>query len=200
MTPRRFVIVACVSLGLVGLVGCSKPKSLPAAQPAASMCPKVADHLVSLMSGATKHPADATDPLRRVIDERCERDAWSAETKQCLLALASLSDGERCQKMMTPAQVDAFHRDSEAATVELRARMLNRNYVGSHFGGSIYAMTDPFFMIMMMQNLGRDYIVWDKAGTVRYLKPARGTVTANFRLDEADVARAREATANGDKY
>ena len=90
--------------------------------------------------------------------------------------------------------------DFRTATVELRSQLFNRNYVGSHFGGSLYAMTDPFFMIMMMQNLGRDYIVWDKAGTVRYLKPARGTVTARFRLDEADVARAREATANGDKY
>jgi len=90
--------------------------------------------------------------------------------------------------------------DFRTATVELHARMLNRNYVGSHFGGSLYAMTDPFFMIMMMKNLGRDYIVWDKAGTVRYLKPARGTVVANFRLDESAVAKAREATANGDKY
>ena len=97
-------------------------------------------------------------------------------------------------------RVRAIAPDFRAATVELRARLFNRNYVGTHFGGSLYAMTDPFFMIMMMQNLGRDYIVWDKAGTVRYLKPARGTVTANFRLDEADVAKAREATANGDKY
>ncbi len=90
--------------------------------------------------------------------------------------------------------------DFRTAKVELRARLLNRNYVGTHFGGSLYAMTDPFFMIMMMQNLGRDYIVWDKAGTVRYLKPAKGTVTAHFRIGESDVARAREATANGDKY
>jgi len=90
--------------------------------------------------------------------------------------------------------------DFRTATVELHARMLNRNYVGSHFGGSLYAMTDPFFMIMMMKNLGREYIVWDKAGTVRYLKPARGTVVAKFRLDESAVAKAREATANGDKY
>jgi acyl-coenzyme A thioesterase PaaI-like protein len=90
--------------------------------------------------------------------------------------------------------------DFRTARVELRARLLNRNYVGTHFGGSLYAMTDPFFMIMMMRNLGREYVVWDKAGAVRYLKPAKGTVTANFRIEEADVARAREATANGDKY
>ena len=90
--------------------------------------------------------------------------------------------------------------DFRTATVELRAKLLNKNYVGSHFGGSLYAMTDPFFMIMMMKNLGREYIVWDKAGTVRYLKPARGTVTARFRLDEVAVAEAREKTANGEKH
>jgi hypothetical protein len=112
---RCLVIVALVAFG-----ACSKPKAQQAAPPPPSVCPKVADHLVSLMSGATKHPSDATDPLRRVIGERCEQDAWTAETKQCLLSLASLSEGERCQAMMTQAQVDAFHRDSEAATVELR--------------------------------------------------------------------------------
>ena len=90
--------------------------------------------------------------------------------------------------------------DFRAATVELRARLFNQNFVGTHFGGSLYAMTDPFFMIMMMHVLGRDYIVWDKAGTVRYLKPAKGTVTAHFRLDENAVNAAREATADGGKY
>jgi acyl-coenzyme A thioesterase PaaI-like protein len=90
--------------------------------------------------------------------------------------------------------------DFRSVTVELRAKLLNRNWVGTHFGGSLFAMTDPFFMIMMMQNLGRDYIVWDKAGSVRFLKPARGTVTARFTLDAAEVEKAREATAGGDKY
>jgi acyl-coenzyme A thioesterase PaaI-like protein len=90
--------------------------------------------------------------------------------------------------------------DFRSVTVELRAKLLNRNWVGTHFGGSLFAMTDPFFMIMMMQNLGRDYIVWDKAGSVRFLKPARGTVTARFTLDPAEVEKAREATAGGDKY
>ena len=90
--------------------------------------------------------------------------------------------------------------DFRSAVVELRMKTFNRNYVGTHFGGSLYAMTDPFFMVLMMNLLGRDYIVWDKAGTVRYLKPAKGTVTAHFRIDEADVAKAREATANGEKH
>jgi acyl-coenzyme A thioesterase PaaI-like protein len=90
--------------------------------------------------------------------------------------------------------------DFTTVTVELRARLFNRNWVGTHFGGSLFAMTDPFHMIMMMQNLGREYIVWDKAGSVRFLKPAKGTVTARFTLDPADVEKARAATAGGEKY
>ena len=90
--------------------------------------------------------------------------------------------------------------DYRKVRVQLKMQLLNRNFVGTHFGGSMFAMADPWFMIMMMHVLGREYVVWDKAGTVRFLKPAKGTVTARFTLDEADVARAREATASGGKY
>jgi acyl-coenzyme A thioesterase PaaI-like protein len=90
--------------------------------------------------------------------------------------------------------------DFSSATVELRMRLLNRNYVGTHFGGSLFAMADPFFMILMMKRLGPDYLVWDKAGTVRFLKPARGTVTARFELPEARVSEARERTRGGAKF
>ena len=90
--------------------------------------------------------------------------------------------------------------DFRSASVELRMKLLNRNYVGTHFGGSLFAMTDPFFMIMMMKNLGGEYLVWDKAGTVRFLKPARGTVVADFTLPADAIARAREATASGAKH
>ena len=90
--------------------------------------------------------------------------------------------------------------DFTAVTVELRMKLLNRNYVGTHFGGSLFAMADPFFMIMMMKRLGPGYVVWDKAGAVRFLRPARGTVTARFRLPDEEVARAKEMTASGAKY
>ena len=90
--------------------------------------------------------------------------------------------------------------DFRSATVELRMRLLNRNYVGTHFGGSLFAMTDPFFMILMMKNLGPGYLVWDKEGTVRFLKPARGTVTARFELPEERIAEARARTVSGEKH
>lgn len=90
--------------------------------------------------------------------------------------------------------------DFRSATVELRMRLLNRNYVGTHFGGSLFSMTDPFFMILMMKNLGPEYVVWDKQGTVRFLKPARGTVTAKFRLPPERIEEARRATSAGGKF
>lgn len=105
------------------LLACSKPKPQPTAPPQISQCARVSDHLVSLMTGATKHPPEATDPLRRIIEERCDNDRWTADANKCLLELASLAEGERCQTLMTPAQIDAFQRESEAATVELRGQL-----------------------------------------------------------------------------
>ena len=93
-------------------------------------------------------------------------------------------------------QVDT---DWRHARVELRMRPWNRNYVGTHFGGSLFAMTDPFWMIMVKERLGRDYMVWDKAAEIEFVKPGRGTVHAEFRLDEAVLDELRAATADGGK-
>ena len=85
------------------------------------------------------------------------------------------------------------------ARVELRMRPWNRNYVGTHFGGSLFAMTDPFWMLLVMQSLGRDYLVWDRAASVDFVKPGRGTVHARFELTGAVLDELRQATAGGDK-
>ena len=111
-------------LVVLALVACNKPKPPPAKPPEVSVCAKVADHLVSLMSGATKHSPEATDPLRRVVETRCDKDAWSAAANECLLGLTNLADGGRCQAMMTDAQVAAFQRDTEAAMVELQGQLV----------------------------------------------------------------------------
>ena len=90
--------------------------------------------------------------------------------------------------------------DWRHARVELRMRPWNRNYVGTHFGGSLFAMTDPFWMVLVMHALGRDYIVWDKAGEIEFIKPGRGTVSARFDLDDGVLDAIRSATAEGDKH
>src|SRR5687767_4345745 len=62
--------------------------------------------------------------------------------------------------------------------VEMRMYPWTRNYVGTAFGGSMYSMTDPWFMFILFENLGPGYIVWDKAATIRFLKPGLGTLRA----------------------
>jgi acyl-coenzyme A thioesterase PaaI-like protein len=89
--------------------------------------------------------------------------------------------------------------DFRETEVELRLRWWNRNYVGVHFGGSLFAMTDPFYMLMVLKNLGRDWVVWDKGAKIDYVAPGRGTVTARFRLDEARLEEIRAAGADGAK-
>ena len=89
--------------------------------------------------------------------------------------------------------------DFREAEVELRLGRLNRNAVGTQFGGSLFAMTDPFYAIMLMRNLGREYLVWDKAASIEYLAPGRGTVRARFELTEARLAEIRARAAGGER-
>lgn len=84
--------------------------------------------------------------------------------------------------------------------VEMPLRWYNHNYVGTHFGGSLYSMTDPFLMIMVLRNLGSDYIVWDKAASIEYVTPGRGRVRAEFSLTEEVLDDLRAHTAGGEKY
>ncbi|MCA0395444.1 MAG: DUF4442 domain-containing protein [Proteobacteria bacterium] len=101
--------------------------------------------------------------------------------------------------LMAGIHVTRLSPDWRHARVELRMRPWNRNYVGTHFGGSLFAMTDPFWMILAKERLGRDYIVWDQAAEIAFLKPGRGTVVAEFRLDDAVVDDLRARAAGGDK-
>jgi len=90
--------------------------------------------------------------------------------------------------------------DMKAVDVEMKLRGWNSNYVGAQFGGSLFAMTDPFYMLMLMANLGPDYIVWDKAATIRYKKPGKGTVRAEFRLSDSQIEDIREKLKTLPKY
>lgn len=70
--------------------------------------------------------------------------------------------------------------------VQLRQTWYNRNLFGTHFGGCLYAMCDPFYVFILTMNLGRSHIVWDRSAAIRFLKPASGTITGVF-----EVARER---------
>jgi hypothetical protein len=96
-------------------------------------------------------------------------------------------------------RVKSFSDDFRDAVVELKLGRLNRNAIGTHFGGSLYAMTDPFFAIMLMHNLGDRYLVWDKAGSIEYVAPGRGIVHARFVLTEERIAQIRAQAEDGEK-
>jgi acyl-coenzyme A thioesterase PaaI-like protein len=89
-------------------------------------------------------------------------------------------------------RVSRIAPDMKSIDVEMKLRFWNANYVGTHFGGSLFAMTDAFYMLMLMANLGGEYIVWDKAASIRYRRPGKGTVRAEFRLSDSQIEDVRE--------
>ncbi len=89
--------------------------------------------------------------------------------------------------------------DLGAIEVRLALHRWNRNYVGTHFGGSLFAMADPFFMILLLERLGPGYVVWDKAASIRFRKPGRGTVRARFEVPRERVEEIRAAADAADR-
>ncbi len=90
--------------------------------------------------------------------------------------------------------------DYKEARVTLKLRWYNRNYVGVQYGGSLMSMTDPWYMLMIMHSLGRDYFVWDKHAEIDYLSPGKTNVHAHFLLTDEILNDIRTKTANGEKY
>jgi acyl-coenzyme A thioesterase PaaI-like protein len=81
--------------------------------------------------------------------------------------------------------------DPLAFEARMALRGWNRNYVGTHFGGSLYAMTDPFYMLILIRELGSGFTVWDKAATIRFRRPGRGTVVARFEIPRERIEEIR---------
>ena len=95
--------------------------------------------------------------------------------------------------------VEHIAKDFRHARVRLKHGLLNRNIVGVHFGGSLFAMTDPFFMMMVSQNIGKGYIVWDQAAKIEFLKLGKGKVHANFEITQTQIDDIINAAQSGDK-
>jgi hypothetical protein len=97
-------------------------------------------------------------------------------------------------------KVTRISPDWRQVDVELRPHFWNRNYVGTHYGGSLYSMTDPFYMIMLIESLGSDYVVWDKAGSIRFKRPGKGVVSAQFRITDAQIEDIRTKLQTQERY
>jgi hypothetical protein len=96
-------------------------------------------------------------------------------------------------------RVKRLRCDWKEIDVQMKLRWWNSNYVGTHYGGSLYSMADPFFMLMLIENLGPDYIVWDKSASIRFKKPGRGTVSAIFEMTDEQIDEIRQALRSAEK-
>jgi hypothetical protein len=100
----------------------------------------------------------------------------------------------------TGITVKSISPDYREICVQMKMRWYNRNYVKTHFGGSLYAMTDPFFMVMLIHILGKEFVVWDKSAHIDFIKADQGTVTAKFFIKEEQIENIINNTSSGQKY
>lgn len=97
-------------------------------------------------------------------------------------------------------RVDTISEDYMTARAHMKLRWYNRNFVGTHYGGSLYSMSDPFYMLMLLHLLGPEYYVWDIGGKIDYLKPGKDKVIAEFKLTTEILERIKAKTQSGKKY
>lgn len=96
-------------------------------------------------------------------------------------------------------RVEEISSDYRYARVRMRLRPWNRNFFGTHFGGSLFAMTDPFWVLLLFHQLKGEHVVWDRAGEIDFVAPGRGTVHAEFRLTDEHVEQVLERTRGAEK-
>jgi acyl-coenzyme A thioesterase PaaI-like protein len=96
--------------------------------------------------------------------------------------------------------IERIAPDWRSVRVRMKLSLRNKNYVGTHFGGALFSMTDPFYMLMLMNLLGKDYLVWDQSSNITFIAPGRGTVFAQFEVTPAMLDDIAANTQNAEKY
>ena len=91
----------------------------------------------------------------------------------------------------TGARLRYIAADWSEVRLDIPLSWRTRNYVGTIFGGSIYAAVDPIYMIMLIRRLGPEFVVWDKAATILFKKPGRETLHARFAVTDEELAAIR---------
>ena len=84
--------------------------------------------------------------------------------------------------------------------VRLKLGIRTRNRVGTIYGGSIYSSVDPYFMLMLMEILGRDYVVWDKGATMKFVRPITEPVKCRFLITDELVDTVKAQIAATGQY
>lgn len=60
-------------------------------------------------------------------------------------------------------------------------------------------MCDPWFMLVLIKQLGREYLVWDKAASIRFIRPGKGRVKAVFEISKDKVEEIKAAVESDGK-
>lgn len=90
----------------------------------------------------------------------------------------------------TRTRITHISEDFREVIVKLKKSIFTRNYVGTTFGGSIYAAGDPFYMLMLVRIMGiKDHIIWDQDAKIEFLKPAKSTLTYHFKITDEDLEK-----------
>jgi acyl-coenzyme A thioesterase PaaI-like protein len=97
-------------------------------------------------------------------------------------------------------KVETISADWKYTKVCMNKRFYNNNAFGTHFGGSLFAMTDPHYVLMLTNILGRKYLVWDQSANIDFIKPAKGKVTAEFTISDELLSEIKKNTNHGQKY
>ena len=100
------------------------------------------------------------------------------------------------------AGIEVTHVAPDASEIRVRMPLeeSNANLVGTHFGGSLYAMVDPHLMILLMHRLGPEYVVWDRTATIEFVRPGRSTVRATILVEDGELDAIRSATSGGESH
>lgn len=96
-------------------------------------------------------------------------------------------------------RIDEISADWSVVRVSLPLTRWNRNQMGTAYGAGLFAMTDAFHVLMLMNRLGKGYLVWDSRAEIEYVRPGTGTVYGTYEVDDACLHDLREAADRGEK-
>jgi len=95
-------------------------------------------------------------------------------------------------------KIDHISLDQGLCVVSMGLNTLNKNIVGTQFGGSLYSMVDPFYMLMLMHQLGSNYVVWDKSSHIDFIAPGNSKVTARMKIPSSEIITIQELAKEGE--
>ncbi|UKJ06345.1 DUF4442 domain-containing protein [Solitalea lacus] len=92
--------------------------------------------------------------------------------------------------------VKHISEDFKTIEVKVSKSLLNKNYNGTIFGGTIFSAADPFYSIMFWQHFRHKsfkVLGWLKSADIQYKKPGNTNLTLIFTLTDEDVNEAEQA-------